>query len=77
MATFSTLIIKKLLYHMTLLLLVSGVLCDGLYLLDIHSISDVGKNSVFNFLVGNKHGRMAEKSSMLWHKCLGHISSEK
>ena len=45
----------------------SGVLCDGLYMLNI-------SNMVVNSIVGNKRSKVDENSSMLWHRRLGHIS---
>lgn len=54
-----------------------GVLCDGLYTLDVHAISNLEKNLIVNFVVGNKCGRIFENSYMLLHKRLGHISEER
>ncbi|RDX88854.1 hypothetical protein CR513_29487, partial [Mucuna pruriens] len=54
-----------------------GVLHNCLYMLDVLFVSDIGENSVVNFIVGYKHGRIIENSSMLWHKHLGHISKER
>ena len=45
----------------------SGVLCDGLYMLNISSM-------VVNSIAGDKRSKVDENSSMLWHKRLGHIS---
>ena len=45
----------------------SGVLCDGLYMLNISSM-------VVNSIAGNKRSKVDENSSMLWHRRLGHIS---
>lgn len=55
----------------------SGILRDGLYLLDIGFVSSIGQTSVVNNIVGCKRGRVTENSSMLWHKLLGHISRER
>ncbi|RDX94383.1 hypothetical protein CR513_23239, partial [Mucuna pruriens] len=41
-----------------------GVLHDGLYMLDVFFVFDTGENLVVNSIVGNKHGRIVENSSM-------------
>jgi len=51
-----------------------GVLSNGLYLLNLDPNSIVQRQSDVCNVVGNKHGRVIESSSMLWHKRLGHIS---
>lgn len=61
------------------LLVGSGTLSDGLYMVVLHS--DFGGSSSqvpnANVIVGSKRARLNEKSSMLWHKRLGHISKER
>ena len=52
-------------------------MCDGLYLLDTSSFSIDQQYSIVNTVVGKKRGKVAENSSMLWHKRLGHISRER
>jgi len=45
----------------------SGVLYDGLFMLNL--------NDMFvNCVIGHKHSRVDENSSMLWHRRLEHIS---
>ena len=57
----------KLVVYFNTVAIGSGVLRDGLYMLD--------SNDMFvNSVVGHKRGRLDENSSMLWHRCLGHIS---
>jgi len=55
----------------------SGVLSDGLYLLNLDPNSIVQRQSNVCNVVGNKRGRVTESSSMLWHKRLGHISRKR
>jgi len=55
----------------------SGVLSDGLYLLNLDPNSIVQRQSDVCNVVGNKRGRVTESSSMLWHKRLGHISRKR
>lgn len=61
------------------LLVGSSTLSDGLYMVVLHS--DFGGSSSqvpnANVVVGSKRARLNEKSSMLWHKRLGHISRER
>ena len=45
----------------------SGVLYDGLYMLNLNDMS-------VNFVIGHKRSRVDENFSMLWHRRLGHIS---
>jgi len=45
----------------------SGVLYNGLYMLNLNDMS-------VNSIIGYKRSRVDENSSMLWYKCLGHIS---
>ena len=55
----------------------SGVLSDGLYLLNLDPNSIVQHQTDVCNVVGNKRGRVTESSSMLWHKRLGHISKKR
>ena len=55
----------------------SGVLFDGLYLLNLDPNFIIQRQSDVCNVVGSKHGRVIESSSMLWHKRLGHISRER
>jgi len=55
----------------------SGVLSDGLYLLNLDPNSIVQRQSDVCNIVRNKRGRVTESSSMLWHKRLGHISRKR
>lgn len=54
----------------------SGILFDSLYKIHLsHSLTHCTSNSlVVNVIIGSKCGRINEKSLMLWHKRLGHIS---
>ena len=50
-----------------------GFLCDGLYKIDL----DLKYTNSINAVTCKKRGRIDERSSMLWHKRLGHISRDK
>ena len=52
------------------------VLFGNLYSLSLHHGPLCDSSSV-NSIVGCKHARMNLSSSMLWHKCLGHISRQR
>ena len=49
-------------------------LCGNLYELDLNDVVIVASSSSLNTIVGFKCGRSDIRSSMLWHKHLGHIS---
>jgi len=53
----------------------SGIPCDGLYMLKVDYMSVNSTNSIVNIIVRNKHTRVDENSSMLWHRCLGHFQA--
>jgi len=57
----------KLVVYFNSIIVGSGVLYDGLYMLNLN---DMFVNSV----IGHKRSRVDENSSMLWHRRLGHIS---
>ena len=57
----------KLVMYFDSIEVVSGVLCDGLYMLNINSM-------VVNSIAGDKRSKVDENFSMLWHRRLGHIS---
>ena len=50
-----------------------GLLCDKLYKIDL----DPNYTNLINVVMSKKKGRIDERSLMLWHKCLGHISKDK
>jgi len=52
----------------------TGVLCDGLYKLDGLYAETV---LTLHHNVSTKHNLVNERSAILWHKCLGHISRER
>ncbi|RVW41008.1 Retrovirus-related Pol polyprotein from transposon TNT 1-94 [Vitis vinifera] len=54
----------------------NGILFGNLYSLSLHHGPLCDSSSV-NSVVGCKHARMNLSSSMLWHKCLGHISKQR
>lgn len=54
----------------------SGYICDGLYRLNLKNNYDESC-VVQHELVGNKRGKVNEKSSLLWHRRLGHFSKER
>ena len=47
---------------------------EFIYKLDLHNLASVAYFSYLNTIVGSKRGRSDMRSSMLWHKRLGHIS---
>ncbi|RDX75637.1 hypothetical protein CR513_44458, partial [Mucuna pruriens] len=77
MATLSTLIIKIFILSYDSIVIGFGVLHHGLYMLDVSSISNTIENLVVNYIVGYKHGRVVENSSILWHKYQEHILKER
>jgi len=54
----------------------SGTLCDGLYIIDLmHSLSYFSFSASFvNVVIVSKCSRKIETSSMLWYRRLNHIS---
>ena len=54
----------------------NDVLFGNLYSLSLHH-GPLCDSSFVNSVVGCKHIRMNLSSSMLWHKCLGHISKQR
>ena len=59
-----------------LVLIGNGVLFGNLYSLSLHH-GPLYDSSFVNFVIGCKRARMNLSSSMLWHKRLGHISSQR
>jgi len=57
----------KLVVYFNSIIVGSGVLYDGLYMLNMNDMS-------VNYVIGHKRSRVDENSSMLWHRRLGHIS---
>ena len=57
----------------------NGSLCGNLYKLDLLDVvtSPSPSSSSLNVVVGTKRARLDLKSSMLWHKRLGHISRDR
>jgi len=57
----------KLVVYFNSIIVGSGVLYDGICMLNLNDMS-------VNYVIGHKRSRVDENSSMLWHKRLGHIS---
>ena len=55
----------------------TGVLCGGLYRLELSVLPSVSTTLTINTARSSKHLRLNEKSSTLWHKRLGHISRQR
>ena len=56
------------------LLIRTRVLCRNLYRLELFALSSVLATLIVNIASSYKRLRFNEKSSILWHKRLGHIS---
>ena len=54
----------------------TDILCDGLYKLKIDSLY-AETILTLHHNVGTKRSLVKERSTFLWHKCLGHISRER
>ena len=54
----------------------TGVLCRSLYILELSVLPYVSATFTINTASSSKRLRLNEKSSTLWHKCLGHISRQ-
>ena len=68
MATLLNLEMVNLLFiYFNSIIVGSGVLYDGLYMLNLNDMS-------VNSVIGPKRSRVDENSSILWHRHLGHIS---
>ncbi|KAL5581199.1 hypothetical protein UlMin_013641 [Ulmus minor] len=61
------------------LLIGNRILCDSLYKVDLFQTSSIhsSSSSLVNTVMGLKRSRLDEKSSMLWHRRLGHISRQR
>ena len=59
------------------LLIGTKVLCGNLYILELSALPSVSTTLTVNTTSNSKHLRLNEKSSILWHKCLGHISRQR
>jgi len=57
----------KLIVYFNSIIIGSGVLYDRLYMMNLNDM-------YINSVIGHKRSRVDENSSMLWHRCLGHIS---
>ena len=53
------------------------VLCGNLYILELSVLPSISANLIVNTGSSSKLLILNEKSSILWHKCLGHISRQK
>ena len=51
----------------------NGILCGSLYSLELSTLPYVFATFTVNIASSSKRLRFNEKSSTLWHKCLGHI----
>ena len=58
------------------LLIGTEVLCESLYKLELSALPYVSTTLNVNTASSSKRLRLNEKSSILWHKCLGHISKQ-
>ena len=67
---------KVKLYRGSLLIDI-GVLCGNLYILELFDFPYVYATLFVNTVSSTKHLRFNEKSSILWHKRLGHISKQR
>jgi hypothetical protein len=72
----------KLTLYRDSMLIGNGTLCGNLYKLDLLDVVPVTSpscpsSSSLNAVVGSKRARSDLKSSMLWHKRLGHISRDR
>ena len=56
------------------LLIGSGILCESLYRLELSALHSVFVTLTVNTISSSKRLRLNEKSYILWHKLLGHIS---
>ena len=54
----------------------NAILFGNLYSLNLHH-GPLSDSSSVNYVVGCKRARVNLSSSMLWHKCLGHISRQR
>ena len=60
------------------LLIGNGIMCDNLYKVDLfHTSSIHSTSSLVNTVMGLKRSRLDKKSSMFWHRHLGHISKQR
>ena len=55
----------------------TGVICRSLYRLELSALPSVSTTLTVNTANSSKRLRLNEKSSILWHKRLGHISKQK
>ena len=53
------------------------VLCGHFYRLELSALSSISATLTVNTASSSKHLRLNEKSSILWHKRLSHISRQK
>ena len=53
----------------------NGTLCGNLYLLELYSLLSI--SPIVNTISSTNRLRLNEKSSILWHKRLGHISRQR
>ena len=53
------------------------VLCGNLYRLELSSLSSISTTLFVNTVSSTKRLRLNEKSSILWLKCMGHISRQR
>ena len=59
------------------LLIGTGVLCGNLHRLELSALPSISATLYINTISSTKHLRLNEKSSILWHKHLGHISRQR
>ena len=59
------------------LLIDTGVLCGNLYRLELSALPSIFAALFVNIVSITKRLRLNEKSSILWHKWLGHISKQR
>ena len=59
------------------LLISHGILCGSLYKLESSALPSISAILTINTISSTKRLRLNEKSSILWHKHLGHISRQR
>ena len=69
--------IRKVKLYRNSLLISTGVLCGSLYILELSVLPYVPATFTINTASSSKRLRLNEKSSILWHKCLCHISKHR
>ena len=66
--------IEKFELYLDCLLVGNGILCGNLCILELYGLPFVYVSFAINIVSSAKHLRLNKKSSILWHKRLGHTS---